>query len=179
MEETLSNGTILTLREATVQDAPAILDYMNAVLQETDNLLREPDEWTMTLKQEEQFLQHSIDQPNQCMMVALIDGGIVATGGYHGSMLKRLRHRVNLGISVRQPYHNQGIGHRLMTALIERARSHGVRTIELDVRVDNDAAIHLYRSLGFVEEGIKTGAFHAGGRYHDVVLMALHLKENT
>jgi ribosomal protein S18 acetylase RimI-like enzyme len=178
LEPTSINRDNVTLRDAQVSDAQAILDYMATVLRESENLLREPDEWTMTLEAEERFLQHALDQPNHCMMVVEQNGEIIATGGYHGSMLKRLRHRVSLGISVEQAYHNQGIGRQLMTALIERAKSHGIRTIELDVRSDNEAAIHLYHSLGFEDEGIKTAAFYASGGYHNLTLMALHLKEN-
>jgi len=48
----------------------------------------------------------------------------------------------------------------------------GIRRIDLDVRADNEAAIKLYRALGFIEEGrIKDGIRREDEGFEDVILM--------
>lgn len=47
----------------------------------------------------------------------------------------------------------QGVGGRLIGAVEAWAREHGARTLRLDVFADNDAAIGLYRRLGFAATG--------------------------
>lgn len=62
-----------------------------------------------------------------------------------------------------------------MNELLRWARSDpSVEKIELHVRSTNDAAIALYRGLGFAEEGRKTRRLKIGqNEYLDDVYMAL------
>lgn len=46
-----------------------------------------------------------------------------------------------------------GAGRQLLTAAIGTMRAAGVRRLFLEVAVDNDAAIGLYRAFGFTDEG--------------------------
>lgn len=48
-----------------------------------------------------------------------------------------------------------GVGRQIMTALIERSRKLKAEAILLEVRVDNEAAIQLYRDFGFETLGIR------------------------
>ncbi len=53
---------------------------------------------------------------------------------------------------------NQGIGRRLMEAVESMA---GTPRFRLTVRVDNDPARHLYRSLGYQDIGLRRGYYGA------------------
>jgi ribosomal protein S18 acetylase RimI-like enzyme len=44
---------------------------------------------------------------------------------------------------------DQGIGRQLLEAVIETARARGCSGVTLEVRIDNERAKNLYRSLGF------------------------------
>lgn len=55
-------------------------------------------------------------------------------------------------IGVGEP--GQGLGRTLMLAGLDRMRERGATTASLYVEGDNDAAVHLYRSLGFADHGI-------------------------
>ena len=55
-------------------------------------------------------------------------------------------------IGVGEP--GRGLGRALMLAGLERMRSRGVTTATLYVEGDNDAAVHLYRSLGFTDHAV-------------------------
>ncbi|GHV32678.1 N-acetyltransferase [Bacteroidia bacterium] len=61
-----------------------------------------------------------------------------------------VRPMVNIhDVIVRKEYRGQGVGRKLMDALIEEAGKRQCSRITLEVRHDNDTAQKLYRSLGF------------------------------
>lgn len=49
----------------------------------------------------------------------------------------------------------QGIGRKMLDTFLKEAREHGVHQVYLEVRVSNEGAIHLYRSLGFEIQGVR------------------------
>lgn len=55
---------------------------------------------------------------------------------------------------VAQLYRGQGIGARLMAALVERATTVGLRTVVCETQNTNAPAIRFYRKMGFRVEGI-------------------------
>lgn len=56
-----------------------------------------------------------------------------------------------------------GLGRGLMHALITQARRKHVPELFLEVRADNPIARSLYRSLGFVEIGVRRGYYQPDG----------------
>lgn len=56
----------------------------------------------------------------------------------------------------------RGLARRMLAALYAEARRRGAAEIFLDVRVDNEAAIALYRAEGFEELGRRRGYYEAG-----------------
>jgi len=50
-------------------------------------------------------------------------------------------------------HRDRGLGRVLIQAVIDWARTRGVRVVRLDVTVGNDAAVRFYRRFGFVETG--------------------------
>jgi len=83
------------------------------------------------------------------------------------------RHVGRLGMGLLPEYRRRGLGRQLALKAIEAARGAGIERVELEVFATNEAAIGLYRSLGFNTEGIKSKARKLDGRYEDNVLMAL------
>ncbi|MFI9487718.1 ribosomal protein S18-alanine N-acetyltransferase [Promicromonospora sp. NPDC052451] len=58
-------------------------------------------------------------------------------------------------IGVDPAVQRHGVGRQLMTALIERSRRLKAGAVLLEVRVDNAAAIEMYRSFGFEILGVR------------------------
>jgi ribosomal-protein-alanine N-acetyltransferase len=63
-------------------------------------------------------------------------------------------------IGVDPAFQGQAIGRRLLDALLEFADG---GTVYLEVRTDNDAAIALYRSAGFVTAGLRKRYYRVSG----------------
>ena len=56
----------------------------------------------------------------------------------------------------------RGVGRLLMEAVLTAARSRGAAEVGLEVRTENEAAIALYRSMGFAVEGVREGYYADG-----------------
>ncbi len=57
----------------------------------------------------------------------------------------------------------QGLGGRLLRALLEVAEALGQRTVALEVRADNAAAQALYARHGFTRTGVRRGYYQPSG----------------
>jgi L-phenylalanine/L-methionine N-acetyltransferase len=113
-------------------------------------------------------------QPRDCKLVAVAGGQIVGMAGLHTLQPSPRRAHVRLlGIGLAPEWQGRGLGRRMMLRLLDWAdRWAGVLRIELHVHADNERAIALYRSLGFVEEGRHRGYALKDGRYVDSISMA-------
>jgi ribosomal-protein-alanine N-acetyltransferase len=64
-------------------------------------------------------------------------------------------------IAVKRKFRRQGIGRRLLEEIKSFAIGQKIRKIHLEVRSENEAAVHLYRSFGFVEVGRRKNYYEA------------------
>lgn len=62
-------------------------------------------------------------------------------------------------IAVAAPLQGRGIGGALLAALVRRAKDVGARSVLLEVRVDNAAALALYERFGFARLGLRRGYY--------------------
>lgn len=89
---------------------------------------------------------------------------------------KGFTHVARLGMGILKDYRGCGLGTKLLTACLARAKDTPLEKIELQVFGDNTAAIALYKKLGFQLEGCKHRGRKIDGQYQDIVLMALMLE---
>ncbi|MCA9304024.1 MAG: GNAT family N-acetyltransferase [Phycisphaerales bacterium] len=84
-------------------------------------------------------------------------------------------HVARLGIGIREGWRGQGLGRRMMEAAIEAARRDpAVLRLELMVFAKNEIARNLYRSVGFLEEGVNIRSVRQpDGSFDDDVNMAM------
>jgi ribosomal-protein-alanine N-acetyltransferase len=76
-------------------------------------------------------------------------------------------------VAVRGDRQGQGLGHRLVAALLEEARRRKVSRVLLEVRDNNLAAQRLYSQHGFAAVGRRRGYYGPG---LDAVVMERHLR---
>lgn len=112
--------------------------------------------------------------PDALNLLAVVNGDVVGHA-YLGrpQAHARRRHAGCLGIAVHPDWQARGIGTQLLAALIERAeRWMQMTRLELEVYVDNQAAISLYQKFGFVEEGRMRRYAFRDGEFVDALMMA-------
>ncbi len=171
----LKDGRICVLRSADpARDSTILIEYMKVTATETPFLLREPEEITLTVEQEETFLQARLDDPREGMLLAFIDGehagncSLMSQGNP-----RRVLHRCGIAIALYQKYCGLGIGRRMLEMVLETAEALGYEQAELEVVAGNTRAQHLYESLGFKAFGTRPHAMkYKDGTYADEILMA-------
>jgi putative acetyltransferase len=85
----------------------------------------------------------------------------------------RRRHVGQIGMAVRDDWQGKGVGTALMQAAIDLADKWlNLRRLELEVFVDNAAAIRLYEKFGFSIEGRLVDFAFRDGQYMDTYMMA-------
>ena len=165
------NLQAITIRRATPADAAAL-----AALMGDPEVLAQLMQVPYTSAEIWRARLIDNDQPGRAdlSLVAERGGAVVGSAGLHptGPALRR-RHVMMLGISVAREAQGQGVGRALMQALCDFADNWGqVLRLELQVFTDNSRAIALYKSLGFVPEGVHRGHSMRDGVYVDSMSMA-------
>jgi ribosomal protein S18 acetylase RimI-like enzyme len=162
----------LLIRTARAGDAPLLGAAERAIAATPGRLASQPHE----IRDDQ--LRETIDELEGTYGVFLVaeDGGeIVGHAFLEPLALAATAHVVRLTIAVHEGHQRRGVGRALMNALLAWARATPtVEKVELQVRATNAAAIALYQSLGFVEEGRKTRRLKIGPNvYLDDVYMAM------
>ena len=81
-----------------------------------------------------------------------------------------------MGVSVLKEYWGLGLGKALTKACVQCAKEAGYTQLELNVVAENEAAISLYKGLGFVEFGRNPKGFNSRiSGYQELVYMLLEL----
>lgn len=110
--------------------------------------------------------------PDEHWLVAVANGAVVGLAGLNVGT-GRLRHSGYVFLFVAREHQGQGIGTRLLEALLDLADNWLLlRRVELTVMVDNDRAKRLYERLGFEVEGRRKLSVIAQGELQDEWLMA-------
>ena len=85
----------------------------------------------------------------------------------------RRRHIGEIGMAVRDDWQGRGVGTALMQAAVDFADKWlNLTRLELDVYVDNEPAVKLYKKFGFEIEGTRIAYGFRDGEYVDTYLMA-------
>jgi [ribosomal protein S18]-alanine N-acetyltransferase len=82
-----------------------------------------------------------------------------------------------LNVATAAEYRRRGIGLALMNQALAYARDRKARLVVLEVRLSNEAAIQLYRSMGFFAIGLRPGYYADNGE--DALEMVLVLDPET
>ncbi len=152
--------------------------YIESFWQTVDTVAREKKYLAMTeafpLDSTIEFIKSSIEKNIPQLFV--IDTKIDRCVGWGDAMPKN-ETTGYLGTSLLAEYRDQGIGKRLLQAIIELSKEYGYHSIELDVRSSNTRAIHVYEKAGFVTTNVITGGFTLMGNdvAEDVIQMRLSL----
>ena len=173
----LKNGKEALLRNGDKADGKEVFEVFNLTHAETDYLLSYPDENSYDPEQEAQFLEEKTNSSNEIEIIAVVDGKIAGTAGIEAVGKKfKLKHRAELGISILKEYWGLGLGKALINACVQCAKDAGYKQLELNVVAENERAVALYKSFGFVEFGRNPKGFNSRtSGFQELVYMLLEL----
>jgi ribosomal protein S18 acetylase RimI-like enzyme len=130
--------------------------------------------------EEECFAQERFDQE---LLEALVTSSLFRSfiaedeSGSLGSAMVYLGPHMNeahiLSIAVLPSARGKGVGRKLAERLEKEALAAGSDLMSLEVREENEAAHHLYLSMGYVDRGVIDGYFGPG---EDAIFMVKRLR---
>ena len=160
----------MNIREATTKDAASILQYLAAFWADGCN--------TVIYRSSLPSLQDEINWLAQrdgeygVVFIAEQDGKIIGLIDTIIPKIDEFKHTCEFGMSVLAAYRNKGIGRGLIQHLSNWANIRHISNVELNVFSNNQAAIALYASLGFVEDGCRKNAVRLqDGAFCDLIHM--------
>jgi len=162
---------VIAIREARIEDAPALFATEVAVSAIPGLLVSAPDE--LSPDSFKRMIEQLSDDVG-CVLVAEDEGRISGYALLRPMDLRAIAHVFRLTVVVNPASWKRGIGKALMQGLANwAAQSSRVKKVELLVRSTNAAARALYARCGFVEEGrLRNRVRLPSGDYVDDISMA-------
>jgi putative acetyltransferase len=156
----------MRVRPAELADCEALAEGMHAVASEGRWLATETSTPVEDLF--ERF-RAAVEWEEQVLLVLEADGAVVGSIGLHPTRADGV---LSLGMWILAEWRGKGGGRMLIDAALA-ARPANAHKVELEVFPDNEAAVGLYRSIGFEQEGLRRDHWRrAGGGLHSALIMA-------
>ena len=157
----------VTVRVATKDDLPAILDiYNDAILNSTATFDMEPQ----APAEKRRWLAETTFP--YAVLVADRDGDVVGWACLRPYRAKAAyRFTTENSVYVRSDCLAKGIGTLLMERLLDVAAANGFRTVVAGIAAPNPASLRLHKRLGFEHIGIEREVGYKFERWIDVIRM--------
>ena len=172
---TLKDGRQALLRSPLEEDVPGTLDYLRKSSEETEFIIRYPEECAKyTEEGEKRFFEQKNASPLEAMLVCVVDGKVAGNCEIVIHPQIKYRHRATVAIALLKEYWNQGIGTRMFEELLRLARAdEQVTQVELEFAEGNDRARHLYEKMGFRITGLRPNAIRlkSGKLLHEYMMV--------
>jgi ribosomal-protein-alanine N-acetyltransferase len=143
----------VSIREAKIGDLAGVMAIERASF--SDPWSAEAFETSVTL---ERFRFLVAESAEEFSLGEMSSPGAPRLAGYVIALLLGSEGEV-ADLAVDPEIRGQGIGARLLDAVLDRAQSDGVRTFYLEVRESNESARRLYNSRSFVVVGRRRGYY--------------------
>jgi len=169
----LKDGRICMIREIEVKDAAEMIEYLKTIMGESDFMNSYPEEITMSAEDEAKMIKGFNESDNTLMLVAEIDGRLIANATITRLQKKKMHHRGNVAVSVLKEFWNLGIGKKLLLSLENYAKEVGISQLELDYFSGNERGKALYEKIGFIQVGEIPNAYimKDGTRYNNIKMV--------
>ena len=180
-EVVLKDGRRVWLRAGGPDDAEAYRDYLLRAVPSAEGVGLFVDEVRSVEFYRERLAKYLPERGGLGLFAEPVgeQGRIVGDCGLSGFEIRKLAGILVLGMMCDEGWRGVGLGRAMLTAALDWARANassplGVRRVELGVLASNPGAAALYRSVGFVEEGLYRARFRqADGSLVDDLAMAI------
>ncbi|TCT20039.1 acetyltransferase (GNAT) family protein [Melghiribacillus thermohalophilus] len=162
----------MNIRHVCEQDDQMLADLILRIEKESDFMLYEGGERSLDARGINQKIKTVQSQENSTIIVAEDDSKLIGYVMAMGGLARRNRHSAYLVAGLLKDYRNKGIGTKMFQTLLSWAQKKGLHRLELTVIAHNDAAIALYKKMGFKVEGVKRDSLWISGKYVDEYYMA-------
>ncbi|WP_462413519.1 N-acetyltransferase family protein [Neobacillus sp. Marseille-QA0830] len=161
----------MIIRKIKPSDAENYLELCRKLDTETRFMLFEPGERKTTLEQQNQRIKAILEENLSTILICETEGKLIGYLGAFREGKKRISHSAYIVVGILQDYTGKGIGTQLFTELENWAAANHVRRLELTVMCHNEAAVSLYKKMGFEVEGVKRHSLIIDGQYIDEYYM--------
>ncbi len=115
--------------------------------------------------------------PREVVFAIEVEGKVVGTVSLH-DINWTSRHGTFSIVIWNTEYHGKGIGTEATSLMLRYAFEYlNLHRVKLEVYEYNEVGLHIYKKLGFVEEGRWRKQRYLKGKYYDVVLMGILREE--
>ncbi len=170
-------GEEILLRNAKEEDSQDLIDYLKITNAQSPYLICEPEEITLTLDEEKEFIKRKNESKDELLLLAFCGGKHIGNCSLMsvGSSI-RYRHRCSVAIALYEEYCHRGIGRKMLERVLKIAKEIGYEQAELEVVTKNTGARALYEDMGFVQYGeLHNSTKYKDGSYADTALMVKRL----
>ena len=157
----------MEIRQIEIQDAESFIIFLNQLDTETEFMLFERGERSVSLNQQIEFIKNLQSSINEVIFVAIHQQHIVGFIALSRKPFNKVKHCFQLVIGVLENYHGKDLANDLYKSAEQWAIDQGALRIELSVIDQNLAAIKFYEKLGFKTEGIRSKSIFYQGQLLD------------
>lgn len=162
----------MLIREATIEDVPAIRDIYNDAIKRLTATL---DLEEKTLEDRQEWFGHYGGR--HPLIVAEIDGHVA---GYSSLSMFRekeaFQSTAEVSLYIAESFRGQGIGKALLTRILELGRESGFHTIVSGITAGNEASVAMHQRFGFTYIGNFREVGRKFGQWQDVLFYQLLLE---
>lgn len=107
-----------------------------------------------------------------CRLIARLGAEVLGWAALSRASARRVYEGVaEVSIYIAEQAHGQGIGSRLLAALVAESEQNGIWTLQAGIFPENAASIRLHQRAGFRVVGTRERIGYMDGRWRDTLLM--------
>jgi RimJ/RimL family protein N-acetyltransferase len=165
-------NSLVIIREIKESDAENFLNLCKRIDAETPYMMFEPGERLTTIEDQRNEIRDILSRDNQTIFIAEKSDQLIGYLAAYGGRYKRNMQTVYVVTGIVKGFTSQGLGTRLFEQLEEWAKKRKIHRLDLTVMVRNEAALALYKKIGFEIEGRKKHSLFINDSYVDEYWMA-------
>lgn len=161
----------MIIRKIEIKDAERFLYMLKQLDNETKDMMYEPGERKTSAAEMKSAIE-SLYSSNSLMLVAEENDDLIGFLTAERGFANKIKHSAYVVIGLLKSYRGKKPGTKLFEELTDWTLKNGITRLELTVMTHNEAAIGLYKKMGFKIEGLKEKSLIVDGKYVDEYYMA-------